>query len=563
MEQTNPLMNSDVPVSGRELLAEAGLKAIPKLLTLQDRNRHSPTYGCFDRNYWHYRVIDFPSGMAQEFVWPLALANTVDLPGNDYRGHDSIREWVRAGILYAARTGHADGSCDDYFPYERALGATAFSLLACAEAYHLIGMQSEEALRFFERRANWLAHRQETGRLSNHHALVALCLDVVGHLLNTSSFRGARDARVAQLLSWQTSEGWFPEYEACDPGYDTLTLSCLARLHQDEPNERLAEAIRSSVSVLTHFVHSDGSFGGEYGSRNTYNFFPHGFELIGRWLPEALAINDRVFAGMREDRAPCYSDDRIIGHHAWNYLLAARDYVTERANGGASSREPMHYSGVAGAPPSILAAPARIQLKQAGIVIDRRGATELYVALNKGGVFKLFRDGHLVLSDTGVSLRVRRGRKLKTAVGHLLDDYERNIEKEEISVRGTMGWAKERRMTPLNLIALRLINLTFGRIAPNLVRGLLQKMLITRKEPAPFRFARTLQWDGSHWKIIDRIEAPNWRDVEAAGIGPDQTSIYVAMSRTFQRGQLQPWLDLTEKVGVLKDGEPLILERTV
>ena len=58
----------------RDLLLRHGLAEIPKFLTLLDRNPHSPTYGCFDRNYWHYRIIDFPSGMAQAFVWPLALA---------------------------------------------------------------------------------------------------------------------------------------------------------------------------------------------------------------------------------------------------------------------------------------------------------------------------------------------------------------------------------------------------------------------------------------------------------------------------------------------------------
>src|SRR5688572_22016799 len=146
----------------RELLAQAALKEIPKLLTLQDRNPHSPTYGCFDRNFWHYKIIDFPSGMSQEFVWPLALAWSLDLPRNPYYQDPAIREWVRAGILYAARSAHADGSCDDYYPFERAMGAAAFSLLACAEAYALVGMQSEEALRFLERRADWLADRHET-----------------------------------------------------------------------------------------------------------------------------------------------------------------------------------------------------------------------------------------------------------------------------------------------------------------------------------------------------------------------------------------------------------------
>jgi hypothetical protein len=95
---------------GRELFAEVALREIPKLLTLQDRNPHSPTYGCFDRNYWHYKTTDFPCGMSQEFVWPLALAAATDLSQNPYRGNEVIGQYVRAGILFAARSSHSDGS---------------------------------------------------------------------------------------------------------------------------------------------------------------------------------------------------------------------------------------------------------------------------------------------------------------------------------------------------------------------------------------------------------------------------------------------------------------------
>jgi hypothetical protein len=527
--------------SGRELFAEAALREIPKLLTLEDRNPHSPSYGCFDRNYWHYKVADFPCGMSQEFVWPLALALQSDFPGNSYRGNAMVRDYVRAGILFAVRSSHADGSCDDYFPNERALGASAFSLLACAEAYQLIGMQSDEALEFFQRRAGWLSRRHETGRLSNHHGLVALCLDVVSRLCKIDNFATARDERLAELLAWQTSEGWFPEYDGFDPGYDTLTLSCLARLHQANPTAQLENAIRSSVSLLANFVHPDGSFGGEYGSRNTYNFFPHGFELAGRWLPDALAINDRFLSGLRAGRAPCYSDDRIIGHHLWNYLLAARDYVIER-------------------PQQTIARPGRIELAQAGIVIDRRETTELYVALNKGGILKLFRNAQLALSDTGISLRMRDG---QTAVAHLIDNYQRDIKEDRVSVSGQMGWSKQKQLTPLRLVLLRLLNVTIGRFAPNALRVLLQRMLVTGKTTAPFRFERTMEWNGSGWSITDQIEAKSWRSVAAAGIGPDQTSIAVAMSRPFQFGQLQPWLDLSEKVRSLREDEPLVVQRSV
>jgi hypothetical protein len=528
-------------LSGRDLFAEFALRDVAKLLTLQDRNPHSPTYGCFDRNYWHYKVADFPCGMSQEFVWPLALAVETDYSANPYRDNDAIRDYVRAGILFAARNSHADGSCDDYFPNERALGASAFSLLACAEAYQLVEMQSDEALEFFQRRARWLSIRHETGRLSNHHALVALCLDVIGHLCKIDNFAFARDERLAELLSWQTSEGWFPEYEGFDPGYDTLTLSCLVRLHQTNPTAQLESAIRSSVSLLSNFVHPDGSFGGEYGSRNTYNFFPHGFELAGRWLPDALAINDRFLSGLQAGRAPCYSDDRIIGHHLWNYMLAARDYVAER-------------------PQRTKARPGRIELAQAGVVVDRRETIELYVALNKGGLFKVFRNGQLALSDTGISMRMREG---KVAVAHLIDNYQRDVQTDRMSVHGQMGWAKQNRMTPAKLVLFRFLNLTIGRIAPNTVRRLLQRMLVTGKQAAPFRFERTIEWKANGWSITDRIEAKSWRSVAGAGIGPDETSIAVAMSRPFQPGQLQPWLDLSEGVRSLREGEPLVVERSV
>src|SRR5262245_38682993 len=130
----------------RELFAREALAQIPKILTLQDRNAHSPTYGCFDRNFWHYKIIDFPSGMAAEFVWPLALAGTLDIPGNPYFQQPAIREWVEAGILYAAKSAHPDGSCDDYFPFEKAAGAAAFSLLAALESYVLLGLKNQAIL---------------------------------------------------------------------------------------------------------------------------------------------------------------------------------------------------------------------------------------------------------------------------------------------------------------------------------------------------------------------------------------------------------------------------------
>lgn len=530
--------------SPRDLLAIEALRLIPKILTLQDRNRHSPTYGCFDRNFWQYKIIDFPSGMSQEFVYPLALAWACDLEGNPYRGQEALREWAEAGMVFAARGAHADASCDDYFPFEKAGGAAAFSLLACAEAYKILGIQNYEVLRFFERRADWLAHHHESGQLTNHQALIVLCLDRVGELLGSSKWESARAERLERVLSWQNEEGWFQEYQGCDPGYHTLTVSLLAQVYEKTPSPRLRDALSRAVALAAEFVHPDGSYGGEYASRNTYNFFPHGFEVFGRHEPSALAVNDRFLAGLAAGRNACHTDDHIVGHHTWNYLLAWRDYVPAR-------------------PEPTPRPQGRVHLPNAGLLIERRGDAELYVALNKGGVFKFFRNGVLVASDTQVSLVVEEGRRRRNAVGHLIGDYPHEIGDDRIAIRGDLCWAKQKEMTPLRLIALRLIMLCGGRLFPDLIRKLLQKALITGRKAAPFRFEREFAWTDAGLTIRDRVEGEGWKNVRQAGIGCDQTSIYVVMSRTFQAGQLLPWIDLGSAVSRLQHGEALEHSRTL
>jgi hypothetical protein len=522
-----------------EIFLTHALKEIPKLLMLQDRNPHSPVYGCFDRNYWQYRIIDFPSGMAQEFTYPLALAYSLDVPGNKYAGDEALGEWIRAGIFFAAKSAHKDGSCDDFFPYERAAGAAAFSLFACMESYSLLGMDDPELVAFFESRGRWLALHKESGRLSNHEALIVYCLFILIQRFGVEDLRPVYQQRLARLLSWQHEEGWFQEYEGCDLGYQTLTIALLAQLYEEAGDETLKEPLTRAIAMTAEFIHPDGSFGGEYSSRNTYNFFPHGFELAGKWLPEALNINDRFIAGMQAGRAPCYSDDHMVAHHMWSYLLSARYFVTKRA-GTASFRSRRAY------------------FPGAGLLVDRRDGTELYAGLNKGGVFKLFRGDEQVISDTQLSFKMLDG---ATAVCHLIDDYTIEVEGDRISVSGEAGWAKQKLMTLRDNLILRSFMFLLGRFFPNFVRRFLQAMLITHKRKAPFRFSRNFHWREGAWQVVDEVYSDRWADVASAGISGYQTSIFVIQSRPYQHGQHQMWNDLSDNVREINAGEALKIER--
>ena len=112
----------------RDRYVELALPYIPHLVQLVDKNQYSPTYGCFDREYWHYRTLDFPCGMSQEFALPFALLYKNKFSNNPYYNLERMREIAVAGIRFAMKSSHSDGTCDDYFPFERAMGAFVFSL---------------------------------------------------------------------------------------------------------------------------------------------------------------------------------------------------------------------------------------------------------------------------------------------------------------------------------------------------------------------------------------------------------------------------------------------------
>ena len=187
----------------------------------------------------------------------------------------------------------------------------------------------------------------------------------------------------------------------------------------------------------------------------------------------------------------------------------------------------------------------------------------LYLALNKGGVFKFFSDGQLVHVRHPV-LRAGRwmGRQVCATPWPIWSGkYDADLEHDTITIRGKLGWAKTKQMTTFNLVVLRALMFTVGRFFPDLIRKLLQRLLITGKKAAPLKFRAPLRLGGrtgprrwtAHRAVVEAVRA--------VGIGAAQTSIYVVMSRTYQPGQLQPWRDLSEELSILGNRDPLVLTR--
>ncbi len=517
----------------RDLFADIAMSYVPHLIGLVDRNPFSTTYGCFDREYWHYRTRDFACGMSQEFVLPLALLYARPYPGNRWFGLERMRDLALAGIHFACRASHPDGTCDDYFPWERAMGALAFSTYAATEALQVLAHEDDRLIEFFIRRGDHLLGHNESGRLSNHQALSALALYNIFQLSGEDRFRLGAENRVELALRWQhPEEGWFQEYEGADPGYQTCSVDFLAKLWKKSGNDSLLDPLHRAVKFCAIFLHPDGSYGGEYGSRNTYHYYPHGFELLAPRIPLAAQLNDAWLDGAAKGKRYYNDDDRMIGHLAYNWLQAWEDYCPQRPDENLHDR------------------PDFIRwLPEAGLAAAKSHGRYLVAGMKKGGVFKLLDAQRCLVSDTGLIGELPDGRVVVT---HLHDENNQ-VEAEcrngtgIFLVKGTFTVRSQKLASPFKQILFRLLNLSLGRFFPNLLRAMLQKLLITGKKRTSLPFERVLTFSEGCLQVIDKI--PPQAGFRRLSASSDATSIYVAASNVYQESVLNcPWIDAPESV---------------
>ncbi|GJQ28470.1 MAG: hypothetical protein HBSAPP03_03540 [Phycisphaerae bacterium] len=513
--------------SARDIYARLALPYIPRLLQLIDRNPFSRTYGCFDRAYWHYRTMDFPCGMAQEFVLPLALVVTRAYPGNPYLGVARVRELAEAAVRFLVPASHSDGTTDDYFPFERAMGALVFSLYAGAESYRLLGMNDPRVVDLLAKRVAHLAHENETGQLSNHQAFAALAAYTVFQITGDDRHRRVAEDRVALTLSWQHAEGWFQEYEGADPGYHTCTIDFLAKYMQKAGATSLRAPLVKAADFAANFMHPDGSYGGEYGSRNTFHFYPHGFELLAPHAPSAMFIAESFLRGAPRGKRYINDDDRMTAHYVYNFLQAYDDFAPR----GPAPARPDRAQTILWLPG------AKMALRRA----DPDSPAEYHAVANlaKGGALKVFDADGPIASDTGLTATLADGR---TVVSHLVQNsapIDADPAAGRFTVRAVLCRRRHNLPTPFKNIVFRALLLTVGRFNANLTRSMLQKILITGKPTTPFRFERTVEFMPDRVIVIDRIDAS--APITRLAVGADGTSIYVANSNVYQESVLCPW----------------------
>jgi hypothetical protein len=490
------------------------------LLSQIDLDPHSATYGCFDRRYWAWKLVDFPEATFQRNAYLLAWLASRE---SDAAKRSFFERAVDAAFAYSAAIQHRDGSFDQAFPHEHSYGATAFILESLASAASL----REQALT--ERDAGILrkavaflrSHREAHGAIANHIAGAAAGMLKAARLLGSADDERAADRLLKGILDTQSSEGWFPEYGGADPGYQTLCVHYLAQYFATKPGVELRGALDRAVEFLSWFVHPDGTFGGEYGSRRTAVYYPGGIALLAPASPAAAALHHAMLRSI-EAGTTATLEDVDFGNIA---PLAASYAVAAAVPADTASRATLPYEQ----------ASAQADFRKAGIAVRGRGSLYVVAGISNGGVVKVFdrRTGAALLDDSGYFAMLEG----EGAVSTQVTDLRRAADLSAASIGCTVEFSPLKTIvtTPLRFTILRLLNLTVMRsiVLGNLVKKLLVRMLIGTESSVPLRLRRVITIEDHSVTIDDELTKSGAAAVLRLETGQPFVSIHMASARYF------------------------------
>ena len=509
----------------------AVLREAPRVLGLMDREPLSRTRGCCDRTWWAWKFTDFPGARFQESVCVLSWLYATPFDGNPYHRNANLLDWIGAALAFWTSRQHGDGSFDEAYPFERSLAATAFTSFYVAEALGFLGdalpaAARERAIGTLRLAGGWLERNDEShGVLSNHLAAAAAALHHIGRLTGEARF-GARCRHfLGRIMARQSAEGWYEEYGGADPGYQTHGTFYLARYWQLSGDDAILGSLAKANRFLAHFVHADGSLGGEYASRGTQTYYPAGFEILAQRDPAAAWI-----AGTMRASVESASAAGLRGVDAYNYFPCLNNLVFAAINAGTvSAADPTPASGLAWFP-------------QAGMARVRSAAYDAFVGVAKGGALKVFdrRGGKLLVSDSGWVGATAEGRSVST---HYLDSTRpMTVTPERIETAGAMQLVSRPVFTTWRFLAFRVFSITVGRVpaVAQWLKRLLVRVLITRRSAVDITHRRVIEFDFAGVRVTDELKGAGAAQLLTLRRAPAFTSIHMGSARYFVPHELTP-----------------------
>jgi hypothetical protein len=522
--------------SGEDLLDSGNIirqqveKAIQHLLSEQNRDKYSVTYGCFDRRYWGWKIADYPESTFQRNVYPLAWFLTY-ADQNQTGIREVLKELVMAGLDFSTQLQRRNGSFDQAFPYEHSFGATAFLLHPLLKSYQIIekccsSKLSEKIKLCLCKASEFLCQHEEThAYISNHLAGAVLSLLSSADLFGKPKYERRALDLLDNILAHQSSEGWFYEYGGADPGYQTLCIHYLAQIYKLKPDANLRASLEKALFFLSWFVHPDGTFGGEYGSRRTSIYYPGGIALLSNEFPLARSISRFMAKAISENKTVTLEDidSGNIAALLSSYILMLDAVLMD---------DQPHFPLLPCEKDNI-----REHFPRAGLHIHGTKHYYSIVGVSNGGVLKVFdkRIRKIIWNDSGYVGETRKGNYITTQITDLSRAFR--VTANEIEICSPFYKMQQPIPTPFRFVLLRLLNLTLMRNIwiCNYIKGVLVKLLISGTKTVPLHLIRRIRFEHDKVVVNDVLTLENGTlGVKWLESGQPFVAIHMASSRYFE-----------------------------
>jgi len=496
------------------------LENIPRMLTQLDRDKDSPTYGSFDRDFWHYKIRDFSSMVLQQGSLSLARIYLNNFQDNIYFKNKKIYDLALGSVYFWQNVQLRDGSFNEYYPFEHGYPPTVFSLYSVSETCRLLNIVNSDVIEALIRSCTFISKPRSHGAVNQDIAAI-LAMYSAYMVTQEKWILDQLRENLKNILSLQTVDGYFPEYGGADIGYLSVSLACLAEYHVLSGDETVIRPLENILNFIQFFVHPDGSTGGEYGSRNTEYFMPGGLEMLAPRFPLAGAIADKIYK-----KSPQFHhsiDDRYLNHFILPSYINALIYYKERTKNVSLPYE----------------SSINKYFKDSDLFIYSSEKYYSILSISKGGVLKVFKTdekNNEIACDCGYRIKDNDN----IYVTNWIDSCRaQNIEDNHIKVHGFFNKAGFLESTPLKHIGLRIASFSMGhRLIP-----VLKEQLIKGNRKTDILFNREIIFNEDTIGINDLITSQ--KNIKEMSLADRYSLRYVPPSKFFNTNELMPHLTKT------------------
>jgi hypothetical protein len=535
------------------IFLEKSIAQASRFLSLADRNSFSQNYGCFDRNFWHYKAfVDFPSAIFQQAALTLALLYQNNFDKNIFYKNQDILKLCLAAVKFWAKIQNRDGSFNEWYPHEHSFVATAFTTYAVSEAILLlkneiaIDEKNKEAL---EKSGSWLCHNEDTLVL-NHAAGAVVALYNLYLLTKNEKFKAGAGRHLSILEKFQNEEGWFPEYGGADLGYLSLTVDFLSKYYAKSKDAKALRMLEKALNFMQYFMHPDGGFGGEYSSRNTKFIFPHGLVLLAKNLEPAKYMLGILLKNIEKNNIvslPNCDDRYLTFFFLPNCLQAGLDYNNHTEYCATGDFE--------------------VNFKNAGLFVKKGPKYYLVCSYRKNGALKIFRpNGEMICSDSGYLMSLKSGKALSSNFFNPKAKFSIKADNGTFAIEISSSFKVNRLTHPLRftILPFRVFNIIFGRFTSlsGLFGKIIKKIMIQKVKTLSLFLARVIFISQDKITISDALLNKKFYNIVDIDFGGSNIFIHTPSSNYFIPADLtKNAFDFSENIKELNNKGQTCIQR--